>query len=57
MTVRELVNRYVATKIGVKLIAKAGYKMVQIFLDENPFSGRKIGTIRISDAKLFLIKL
>ena len=57
MTVRELVNRYVTTKIGVKPTTKAGYKTVQKFLDKNEFGGRKIGTIRTSDAKLFLIKL
>lgn len=57
MTVSELVNRYVTTKIGVKPTTKAGYKTVQKFLDNNDFGGRKIGSIRTSDAKLFLIKL
>ena len=57
MTVRELVNRYIKTKIGVKPTTKAGYKTVQKFLDNNDFGGRKIGTIKTSDAKLFLIKL
>lgn len=57
MTVRELVNRYITTKIGVKPTTKAGYKTVQKFLEENAFGGKKIGTIRTSDAKLFLIKL
>lgn len=57
MTVSELVNRYVTTKVGVKPTTKAGYGTVQKFLDKNEFGGRKIGTIRTSDAKLFLIKL
>lgn len=57
MKVRELVNRYITTKIGVKPTTKAGYKTVQKFLDKNDFGGRKIGTIKTSDAKLFLIKL
>lgn len=57
MTVNELVNRYITTKVGVKPTTKAGYKTVQKFLDKHEFGGRKIGTIRTSDAKLFLIKL
>lgn len=57
MTVSELVNRYLTTKVGVKPSTKAGYNTVQKFLDKNEFGSRKIGTIRTSDAKLFLIKL
>ena len=39
------------------MTTKAGYNTVQKFLDKNEFGSRKIGTIRTSDAKLFLIKL
>lgn len=57
MTVRELVNKYVATKRGVKNTTRAGYRTVQNFLEKEPFGGKKISSIRTSDAKLFLIKL
>ncbi len=57
MTVRELVNKYIATKRGVKQTTKAGYRTVQNFLEKEPFGGKKISSIRTSDAKLFLIKL
>lgn len=57
MTVRELVNKYVATKRGVKNTTRAGYKTVQKFLEKEPFGGKKISSIKTSDAKLFLIKL
>lgn len=57
MTVRMLVNRYLSTKIGVKPTTKAGYRTVQNFLEKEAFGGRKISSIKTSDAKLFLIKL
>lgn len=57
MTVRELVNKYVATKRGVKQSTRTGYKTVQNFLEREPFGGKKISSIKTSDAKLFLIKL
>ncbi len=57
MTVRMLVNRYLFTKIGVKPTTKAGYRTVQNFLEKEAFGGRKISSIKTSDAKLFLIKL
>ena len=57
MTVRELVNKYVTTKRGVKNTTRAGYKTVQKFLEKEPFGGKKISSIKTSDAKLFLIKL
>lgn len=57
MTVIELVERYLKTKTGVKQSTRAGYTTVQRFLDKEPFGGKKIGSIKRSDAKLFLIKL
>lgn len=57
MTIRELVDRYIATKTGVKKTTKAGYNTVKNFLAKEPFGGRKISTVKTSDAKLFLIKL
>lgn len=57
MTVRELVDRYIATKTGVKKTTKAGYRTVQSFLAKESFGGKKISAIKTSDAKLFLIRL
>ncbi len=57
MTVRELVDRYIATKTGVKRSTKAGYGTVVNFLAKHPFGGEKISKIKTSDAKLFLIHL
>ncbi len=57
ITVRELVDRYITTKTGVKRTTKAGYGTVVRFLAQHPFGGKKISSIKTSDAKLFLIQL
>ncbi len=57
MTVYELVERYLATKTGVKYSTKSNYGFVKNLLAKEPFSSNKIGTVKTSDAKLFLIKL
>ena len=57
ITVLELVDRYIAQKTGVKHNTQAGYKTVRNILEKETFGYRKIDTIKISDAKLFLIKL
>ena len=57
MTVMELVDRYLATKTGVKPSTKANYKFVKNLLEKEDFSGKKIGNVKTSDAKLFLIQL
>ena len=57
MTVLELVRRYVATKTGVRSSTRAGYQTTINFLKNDPFGSRKIGSIRISDAKVWLIRL
>ena len=57
MTVMELVDRYLATKTGVKHSTKANYKFVKNLLEKEDFSGKKIGNVKTSDAKLFLIQL
>ena len=57
MTVMALVERYLATKTGVKPSTLANYKFVKNILSKENFGGRKIGEIKTSDAKLFLIKL
>lgn len=57
ITVVELVERYLRTKTGVRDSTRAGYKTVQCILDKEPFGDKKISQIKVSDAKLFLVKL
>ena len=57
MTVLELVEKYISTKTGVRPTTKAGYKTVTNFLSEDPFGRKRIDTVRLSDAKCWLIKL
>ena len=57
LTVKELVIRYLATRTGVRPSTKTNYNFVQNLLEHEDFYGRKISSIRTSDAKLFLIKL
>lgn len=57
MTVSELVARYVKTKTGVRESMKAGYVTVQRLLAREKFGSQQIKNVKISDAKLFLIKL
>ena len=57
MTVLELVDRYLATKTGVKPSTKANYKFIRNILEDEYFGGKKIGNVKTSDAKLFLIQL
>jgi len=57
MTVLDLVNKYLATKTGVKPTTEAGYKTVVNILSREAFAKQPIKKIRHSDAKVFLIKL
>ena len=57
MTVCELIDRYLTTKTGVKHSTKAGYNTVKNIMAKEPFGQRKIKDIKISDAKIFLIKM
>ena len=57
ITVNELVDRYLATRTGVKNNTLMNYKFVKNILKDEPFGSKKITQIRVSDAKLFLIKL
>ncbi|MBQ9211195.1 MAG: site-specific integrase [Clostridia bacterium] len=57
MTVMELVEKYLATKTGMRPNTMAGYNCVRNILKKEEFSGWKIGDVKTSDAKLFLIKL
>ena len=57
MTVMELVERYLATKTGVKPSTRTNYQFAKNLLSKEDFIGKKIGEVKTSDAKLFLIKL
>lgn len=57
LIVLELVRRYTATKVGVRESMKAGYQTTINFLEKDPFGQRRIDSIKISDAKLWLISL
>ena len=57
MTVEELLDRYLATKIGVKPNTSMNYSFVRNLMKGEAFSRKKISQVRVSDAKLFLIKL
>lgn len=57
MTVMELVEKYLMTKTQVRPNTKTNYNYVCNILRKESFSSRKIRRIKVSDAKLFLIKL
>ena len=57
ITVNELVERYLKTKVNTKSNTKNNYKFVQNILEKEKFGSAKISKIKTSDAKLFLIKM
>lgn len=57
MTVLELVEKYISTKTGVRPTTVAGYGTVVNVLKKDSFGRKRIDTVRISDAKCWLIKL
>ena len=57
MPVMELVERYLKTKTGVRPNTLANYNFVKNLLSREDFSEKTIGSVKMSDAKLFLIKL
>lgn len=56
-TVLELVKRYISTKTGVRHNTKAGYKTVVNLLEKEEFGNNRIDEVKVSDTKLWLIKL
>lgn len=56
-TVYNLVKRYTVLKQGVRESTKQGYKTVLNILEKEEFGNRRIDTVKISDAKAWLIKL
>lgn len=57
MTVLELVLKYIATKTNVRPTTKMGYQTVVNILKQDSFGKTKIRNVRISEAKLWFIKL
>lgn len=57
LTVYELVEKYVSMKIGVRESTRQGYKTVLRILAKEPFGKLRIDKVKISDAKVWLIKL
>ena len=57
ITVLELAERYIATKTGVKESTKAGYRTTLNIIRNDPFGHKRIDQVKLSDAKLWLIKL
>ena len=57
VTVLELLERYISLKQGVRNATKVGYKFVLNLVRKEEFGHRRIRDIKISDAKLWLMKL
>lgn len=57
MSVLQLVQKYILQKRGVRHNTEAGYKTVVNILKQDAFGGRRIDTIKQSDAKEWLIQL
>ena len=57
LTVLKLVEKYIDTKTGVRPTTQAGYNTVINVLKNDNFGKKRIDTVRISDAKTWLIKL
>lgn len=57
MTVLELVQRYISQKRGVKHNTRANYNFVINVIKKETFGAKRIDTIKLSDAKTWLIKL
>ena len=56
-TVYELVKRYVMMKRASRYNTKQGYKTVLKRLEKDPFGKQAIRSVRVSDAKLWFIRL
>lgn len=57
ITVLELVEKYISTKTGVRPTTIAGYTTVVNLLKTDPFGKKRIDTVRLSDAKCWLVHL
>ena len=57
LTVSELVEKYIDTKRGVRPTTMNGYKTVINFLKKDPFGKRRIDTVKVLEAKKWIIDL
>lgn len=57
LSVLQLVEKYISTKVNVRPTTKAGYNTVVRVLERDPFGKIRIDKVKISDAKTWLIKL
>lgn len=57
MTVVELVEKYVSLKTGVRHNTQANYNFVINVIKKEEFGAKRIDTVKLSDAKEWLIKL
>ena len=57
ITVLELVERYLTTKVNVRHNTKAGYKTVLNILKKEDFANQRIDKVKVSDAKKWLVKM
>lgn len=57
ITVRELVDRYIALKPAVRYNTRVGYQFVSNILQKDPFGSRVVRDIRVSDAKLWFMQM
>ncbi len=57
ITVLALVEKYISLKTGVKHNTMANYNFVINLLKREEFARRKVDEVKLSDAKIFLIKL
>lgn len=57
ITVIQLLERYISLKRGVRYNTTTGYKFVMSVVKKEPFGQRIIRDIKMSDAKLWFIKL
>ena len=57
LTVYELAEKYIATRTSVKESTKAGYRTTLNIIRNNPFGSVRIDKVKLSDAKLWMIKL
>lgn len=57
LTVFALVEKYDAQKLGIRKNTMVGHTTVRRYLEKDPFGKKKIETVRIIDAKQFMIQL
>lgn len=57
ITVIQLLERYISMKRGVRYNTTTGYRFVMGVVQKEPFGQRIIRDIKMSDAKLWFIKL